>query len=239
MTTIVISQPMLFPWPGFFELVALADIYVHLDDANFSNNSFINRVQVKHAKGWSWMSIPIRKTGEYQPICDLSAAVGPWKRRHRTMLAQSLAKARYLGDALTLFERAYQHPDILALLINSIEEPARYLGIWKSAASLRSSGLGILGNGSQRVLDIVLALGGTRYVTGHGAKNYLDHTAFELAGIAVEYMAYSKMQYPQLHGNFLPYVTILDLIAALGRDAATMIQPETVPWREFLADASQ
>jgi hypothetical protein len=75
-------------------------------------------------------------------------------------------------------------------------------------------------------------------VTGHGARNYLDHAAFELAGITVEYMAYSKMQYPQLHGDFLPYVTILDLIGALGPEAASVIRPATVPWREFLADAS-
>jgi hypothetical protein len=236
MTTVVISQPMLFPWPGFFELVATADVYVHLDDANFSNNSFTNRVQVKHASGWSWMSIPVRKTGNPMPIRSLTAADGPWKRRHRTMLAQSLAKARYLADALALFDRVYRHLDIVKLLIDSIEEPARYLGIWKPAASLRSSGMGIVGKGSERVLAIVLALGGTRYVTAHGARNYLEHAAFERAGISVEYMAYSKTPYRQLHGDFMPHVTILDLIGVLGREAASIIRPKTVPWREFLAD---
>lgn len=237
MTTIVISQPMLFPWPGFFELVATADVYVHLDDVKFSNNSFTNRIQMKHAKGWSWMTIPVRKTGDCLLIRDLTAADGPWKRRHRTMLVQSLAKARYRSDALTLFDQAYQRPDILELLIDSIEEPARYLGIWKTIATLRSSGMGVLGNSSQRVLDIVLALGGTRYVTAHGARNYLDHAAFERAGITVEYVTYSKTQYPQLYGDFLPYVTILDLIAALGPEAASIIRPATVPWRKFLDDA--
>jgi WbqC-like protein family len=228
---------MVFPWPGFFELVATADIYVHLDDVKFSNKSFTNRVQVKHANGWSWMSIPIRKTGNSLPIRSLTAADTPWKRRHRAMLAQSLARARHLDAALALFDSVYRRLEIVELLIDSIEESARYLGIWKPATSIRSSGMGILGRGSERVLAMVLALGGTRYVTAHGARNYLDHVAFERAGVAVEYIAYSKTPYRQLHGEFLPYVTILDLIAALGPEARSIIQPATMPWKEFLAEA--
>jgi hypothetical protein len=234
MTTIVGSQPMLFPWPGFFELVATADIYVHGDDFQFSKESFINRVQLKHASGWMWMTIPIRKTGHCMLIQDLTAADGPWKQRHRDMLVHSLGKARYFDDALTLFDRAYQRPNVLELLIESMEGPAQYLGISKAATIKRSSEMGIFGKGSQRVLDQVRTLRGTRYVTAHGARNYLDHEAFERAGIAVEYIAYSKTQYPQLHGDFLPYVTILDLIATLGPEAASVIRPATVHWREFL-----
>ena len=57
---------------------------------------------------------------------------------------------------------------------------------------LKSSKLGVPGTSWQRVLAIVKAVGGTRYVTAHGATNYLDHEAFERAGIAVEYIDYSK-----------------------------------------------
>ena len=50
MTTVVISQPMLFPWVGMFEQVALADVFVHYDDVQFSKGSFTNRVQLKTAR---------------------------------------------------------------------------------------------------------------------------------------------------------------------------------------------
>ena len=50
MTSVVISQPQLLPWPGFFELIASADVYVHLDDAQYAKG-FINRVQIKHSAG--------------------------------------------------------------------------------------------------------------------------------------------------------------------------------------------
>ena len=224
---------MLFPWPGFFELLAVADIYVHLDDAQFSSGSFTNRIQVKHPAGWKWMTIPVRKLGLDQRICDLAAASSSWRRAHRDMLRQSLATAPHLDDALSLLDRVYEQQKIVDLLIDSIEKPAEYLAIWKALA-MRSSALGVPGKGSRRVLDIVLAVGGTRYVTAHGARDYLDHAAFESAGVAVEYIVYSKTPYRQLYGDFLPYVTALDLIAALGPAAATVVRPATVSWRELL-----
>lgn len=232
--TVVISQPMLFPWPGFYELVAVADVYVHLDDAKLPAKSFTNRIQVKHASGCSWMTIPLRGAGIGMPIRDLVAAEDSWRRRHRTMLTHSLARAPHVAQALELFDRAYGKASVAELLIESIEAPARYMGVWQAGTSLRSSTMAISGKGWQRILDIVRAVGGKRYVTAHGARNYLDHEAFEQAGVAVEYMDYSKTPYPQLHGEFTPYVTILDLIATMGPEAQSFIRPATVPWREFL-----
>ena len=55
--------------------------------------------------------------------------------------------------------------------------------------------MSVVGAGSKRVLAIVQSLGGTRYVTAHGAAGYLDHEEFERAGVLVEYADYSKTYY--------------------------------------------
>jgi hypothetical protein len=80
----------------------------------------------------------------------------------------------------------------------------------------------------------VQRFGGNVYVTGHGARNYFDHELFERHGISVEYMDYQKIPYPQLHGAFTPYVTILDLIANCGAESMAYLQSGTVRWREFV-----
>ena len=41
MKTVVISQPMYFPWVGMLEQMRLADVFVHLDDAQFSKGGFL------------------------------------------------------------------------------------------------------------------------------------------------------------------------------------------------------
>src|SRR5205807_669864 len=97
-----------------------------------------------------------------------------------------------------------------------------------------SSSFEFQGSSSQKLISIVKHFGGTRYLTGYGAANYLDHEAFEREGIAVEYMNYALSPYQQFHGDFTPYVTILDLIAHVGADAGSFLRSGTQSWRMFL-----
>jgi hypothetical protein len=75
-------------------------------------------------------------------------------------------------------------------------------------------------------------------VTGHGAANYLDHEMFEAAGVAVEYMAYSKTPWPRQGPVFTPFASILDLIANTGPAAVERLRPATVGWRAFKRQGS-
>ncbi len=233
MTTVVISQPQLLPWPGFFELIALADVYVHLDDAQFAKG-FINRVQIKHPTGSKWMTVPLMERGRRPKIIDLQALPGDWKRRHRELVRHSLSLAPHLDLALEVFDTVYSADPLVELLIRSIELPVARMEFHGPTRWLRSAALQAEGTAWQRLLSIIKMVGGTRYITAHGGANYLDHEAFERAGVTVEYMDYSKTPYPQLHGEFTPYVSILDAIANLGTDARSLIHPNTIPWREFL-----
>jgi hypothetical protein len=235
MTNVVISQPMLFPWPGFFELAAQADIYVHLDDAQFSRGSFTNRVQVKLPTGSVWMTIPLAGKGSFQSIGDLAAAGDAWKAGHRELVRQSLNGAPFASEALELFDACYAESRVCDLLMFSIERTVAYLHLPRPASYKRASMMGIKGKSWQRVLDIVLSLKGTCYITAHGARHYLDHAAFEAAGVSVRYVDYSMTPYNQRFGAFTPYVTVLDLVAAAGPSAASCLSPRSVDWRSFAA----
>ena len=107
--------------------------------------------------------------------------------------------------------------------------------LWFRLTSLRASAMDIGGNGTERVLAVCRALGATGYVTGHGALDYLEHEAFDAAGIAVEYMDYDLSPYPQQHGPFEPYVSALDVVANTGPDALAHVNAARVPWREMVA----
>jgi WbqC-like protein family len=232
MTSVVISQPMYFPWVGLFEQMRLADVYVWLDDVQFSKGSFTNRVQVLLPDKQAWMTIPLADKTE-RDIRDLSAKGNGWKASHRDLLAQSLRKSGYLDNALGVFDEAVSHEQIVDILIASSETCARNLRAMPPQ-SYKSSDLGIEGRGSARVLDIVRCFGGTRYLTGHGAAKYLDMESFEAAGVAVEFMDYQVVPWPQRGDSFTPYVTALDLIAVKGANAPDHLSPRTIPWRDFV-----
>jgi hypothetical protein len=225
---------MYFPWPGFFEHMSLADAFIWLDDAQFSKGSYTNRIQVKLEDGRKWMSIPLYGKGTMTRICDLQPGKPNWAASHREMLRQSFRKSPHGAKALEIFDASLGHETLVDDLISSCEVPGRMLGALPGRV-YRSSQSNTQGQSWRRVLDMVKTVGGTRYLTGHGAAHYLDHMAFELEGVSVEYMDYSLTPWPQEHGAFTPYVTILDAVAAQGDNAKSVLRPRTVPWREFLA----
>ncbi|HSX69318.1 MAG TPA: WbqC family protein [Pseudomonas sp.] len=234
---VVISQAMFFPWPGFLEQVRLADVFVHYNDVQFSKGSFTNRVQVKTAAGVRWLTVPLSGRTLEQSIAQVSIDDREnWRERHLALMRQAYAAAPYRDDMLALLENVYAAPaaSIADLSGLSLQALCNYFQIGRQTRFMSVDELGIAGSGSQRVLDVVKALGGDTYVTGLGGRNYLDHQAFERAGIEVAYMNYSKTPYPQLHGDFTPFVSSLDMVANCGREGAKLIQPSTISWREIL-----
>jgi hypothetical protein len=234
MTTVVISQPMYFPWVGFAAMAALADIFVWLDDVQFSKGSFTNRVQVLLPTGPVWMTVPLAGKGSFTPIRDLRGSDAAWPASHRALLAQSFRHRPHGTTALETFERAMRPAALPDRLVASCTELLAALDA-KPPRVLRAADVTAEGSGSARVLDICRRLGATRYVSGAGGARYLDHWAFDAAGIAVEYMVYDPLPWPQGGESFTPYVTGLDLLASRGAEARAHLNPRTQPWRARLA----
>lgn len=233
---VVISQPMYFPWPGMFEQMKLADVFIHYDDAAFSKGGFLNRVQIKGPQGPVWLTVPLRPAiGTAMNEATLDTHL-PWRQKHLRTIAQFLGGQPHAEDALSLAQEVLDAPNdsLAGLNICGMERVASYLSF--APQFMRSSRMQAQGQASERVLRLVQEVGGTHYITGHGAANYLDHALFEAQNIAVEYMDYSKLAYPQKYGNFNPYVTILDTIASLGKRAAAMQEPRTIGWQQFLQE---
>ena len=234
MKTVVISQPMYFPWVGMLEQMRLADVFVHLDDAQFSKGGFFNRVQLKTAEGTPWFTVPLAENKLGQLLNEIRMADHDWRRKQLATLKQTYAAAPHVEEMLGLVESVFknEHESLAALSAASVEMLAEFFEIMPKEIQW-SSAMGVEGTGSARVLAVCEALGAERYVTGHGAREYLNHESFEAAGIRVEYLDYKKREYPQLHGAFTPFVSALDLAANCGRAGREVIDSDTVYWKDF------
>ena len=240
MTVVAINQPCYLPWRGHFALMKAADVFVFYDDVQFTSNtsrSFFARVQLKTARGRRWLTVPVRKSGRFgQRIDEVEIAEdGRWREGHVAAVRDALRGAPFAGSIepvlLALAGGAWSR--LAELTIATTRLMAELLGLRRE--TLRSSALGIGGGGSERVLAVCRALGATRYVSGHGGLDYLQHEAFEAAGVTVEYLDYDLSAYPQQHGAFEAYVTALDLLANTGPAALGHVNAAAVPWREMQA----
>ena len=234
---IVISQSMFFPWLGMLEQIKLADVFVHYDDVAFSKGSFTNRVQLKSNNGSQWLTLPLSQLHLGQLIEQVQLKPkSDWYHRHLALLERSLGDAPYYNDALVLYRETVDdvNRSLVGVSRQSMLSLADYFGLSGTVKFYDSRTLDINGSGSDRVLNIVKALGGTTYITGQGAKKYLKHQEFYDAGVDVQYMDYQCKPYPQLNGEFTPYVSALDLVANCGPDAKNWLQPQTVGWKNFV-----
>lgn len=233
---VVISQSMLFPWVGMLEQIRLADVYVYYDDVQFSKGSFVNRVQIKAPEGMKWMTVPLPALRLGQRIDEVEVPpCSQWRDQHLSLLRRSLSATPYLEDVIGLVERVYavDYTDIGQLSRASLMALVDYFDLGMGKRFVDIAGLGVPGSSSDRVLEVVQAVGGTEYVTGHGARRYLDHERFEESSVQVRYMNYQRSAYPQKHGEFVPFVSALDLVANCGRAGARHINSETIDWRDF------
>jgi hypothetical protein len=229
---------MYFPWVGLLEQIRLADVFIHYDDVQFARG-FYNRVQVKTANGSKWITVPLRDHHRGQNIDEVIIDDRiDWRSQHRDILRQAYLKAPYRDDMLALVDRVFSIPaeTLSDISRESILALAQYFGIADETIFMNSSDMDISGASTQRLHDLSLAVSTDIYVTGHGARNYLDHDFFERSGIKVEYMKYRMEVYPQLHGSFTPYVTGLDLVANCGMCGVNVICSESIYWKDFLSE---
>jgi len=233
--TVVVSQSMYFPWCGLLEQVRMGDVFVHYDDVQYARG-FFSRVQVKTEHGIKWLSVPLREQHRGQTIdeCRIDNTTD-WRRKHRDVLRQAYRNAPFLLEMLAVVDDVFavDHESLGCLGRATILALTAAFGLARPRF-VHSADMNIGGCSSQRLRDITAALGGTVYLTGHGALNYLDHTIFEQRGIEVRYMDYTVGPWPQDHGEFTPFVTALDALAHLGPAASTALHSTTLHWSDAL-----
>ena len=224
-TTVAVLQPGYLPWLGFFDQLRRADVFVYYDDVQYDKHGWRNRNRIKTQSGPLWLTVPVKAsadahTGSPPRIIDVEIdGRTPWARKHVESIRQAYARAphlaRYLPPLEELLQRKWDRLVDLDLACAGLM--AQWLGLERRIE--RSSALGIGGERSERLVEICRHFGASRYVSGDAAQTYLDLPLFERHGIQVEWQQYTHPTYPQLHGEFVPYLSALDLILNCGDEA--------------------
>lgn len=213
-----IHQPDYIPWLGFFYKVAKSDVFVYLDDAQFSNEAAHNFNIIKTSQGSFRLKIPVSYSfGEVINQVRTKDELG-WKDKHLKTLQMNYSKAKYFDDVLPIFSDALnQQYDNLADL-NAAINLVILDGFGINCKMVRSSSLGITTKREDRVIDICCALGATSYLSGNGARIYQVEQHFVDKGLDLMYLDYKPIQYQQLWNSFLPNMSILDYVFNCGFD---------------------
>jgi hypothetical protein len=224
MTIISIRQPGYLPFSGFFKKIQSSDTFVFLDDVQFEKNDWDNRNKIRTAEGSMWLTVPVlhkfgQKLNEVQIVNNQD-----WNRKHLKSIKLNYNKAPFFSKYWNTIESILEHKWVKLVDLNYalIEYFISELKIQNK--TIRSSDLKIDASGSKKLLQICQVLNGTMYLSGELGKNYLDEKIFDDVGIKIIYEKYEHPVYNQIHGKFLPYMSIIDLLFNEGEKASEIIK---------------
>ena len=224
---VAILQSNYIPWKGFFDLICYVDEFIIYDEMQFTRRDWRNRNNIKTPTGLQWLTVPVFSKGKTnQRINETRIDGGKWQKDHWNSLVKNYSKARFFEEISKLLEPLYCHKNYNLLselnltLINSI---CSFLSIKTRITS--SSDYNLDGEKTKRLAKICEQAGGTDYVSGPAAKKYIDEQVFKEMNISLTWFDYNGyMPYPQLWGQFIHKVSILDLLFNCGDDAAKFLK---------------
>lgn len=219
---IAIVQSNYIPWRGYFDLMASVDEFVLYDDVQYTRRDWRNRNQIKTPQGAQWVTVPVKVKGKYlQSIRETEIEHATiWAADHLKAFSLNYRRADAFTEVMPWLEGLYSDLPATLSQLNArlLAAIAERLGIRTLLTD--SSHYRLEGDKSERLASIAAQADASVYVSGPAALAYLDESVFHARGIKVEWFDYSGYQpYPQLWGDFLPNVSILDLLFNCGEDA--------------------
>ncbi len=230
MKKVAILQSNYIPWKGYFDMINMVDEFVLYDDMQYTKNDWRNRNIIKTFSGPKWISIPVVTKGRIenkQKIKETEVISFQWCKKHWKTLQYNYAKAPYFEMYAERFSELYRKCEEEKFLsrINYLflTEICEILGsptkiTWSSQYHLEEGK-------TEKIVGICKQANASEYISGPAAKQYINPQLFADAGIRVSYIDYSNYkQYPQLHGEFIHGVSILDMLFNLGAQTASYMK---------------
>lgn len=223
MKRIAAVQSNYIPWIGYFSLLASVDEFILYDDVQFTKDDWRNRNKIKTPQGVNWLSIPVGSNVS-RLIREVEINL-PWRERHWKTLQRSYSKSPFFKEVSFFLEPIYiegSETSLSAVNRAFIEAICEYLQVETNLSS--SMDLDLNGDRNERLVGFCLQTGADEYVSGPAAKAYLDENLFRQHGIEVSWFDYGAPgSYPQLWGDFIPGLSIVDALFNLGPKTRNLV----------------
>lgn len=210
------TQPSLYPWIGYFNLIKKSDVFVFLDNVKFNKQTWHMRNRLKSGskidESEIWVHIPTNLTKTDTMIKDvLIDNSKDWKKKHLDIFQYNYGRKH---ESIEFLKELYQKDweKIADFNIEFITKCCEFLEI--KTKLVRASELKVQGKKSHLVLDICKQLGADELIANSGSRDYLekDKEIFEIENIKTSYHKFEHPKYRQKGKIFLEQLSVLDLL---------------------------
>jgi len=224
MKILSIRQPGYLPFIGFFKKIQATNVFVFLDDVQYTRSDFDNRNKIRTQDDSMWLTIPIfNKTGQTLNEVKIDYSK-KWVSKHKSSIEYNYEKAPYFEeywkDIELIFDKSWEklielNMELINYFITKLEIKTK---------TVFSSELNINKTGSEKLLEICKDLQVDTYLSGEFGRNYLDTNLFEQENIKVIFEKFEHPTYDQTFDGFVKNMSIIDLLFNEGQNAKNILR---------------
>ena len=200
---------------------------------SISAGSFRTAIKSALQDGGFWLTVPVVYKGHSRErIGQILIDNGSdWQRKHWGSLKSAYSAAPFFKGHSAFFEEVYSRSweRLADLNIHIIKYILEYLKI--DTPLYYESRIGTTQEATERIIELCKKLNADTYLSGSGAKVYLEEERFAQSGIKLEYQHFVHPQYRQQfvkqEGDFLPYMSIVDLLFNEGPESINILRGKT------------
>lgn len=217
-----IHQPNYLPWMGLIKKIEASDIFVVFDDVQLPRGkSYTIRTKIKTNGGAKWITVPILGKSDLVTIKEIKINNDTnWWEQHWNKIEENYKNAPFFYDNQQVFKDIIfsKSEYLVDLNLELIKAILNNLKI--KTKIVRASEFLIDSSGTQKIIELVKKVGADEYISGEGegSKRYVlnNKELFEKNEIKIKTLTFTHPIYSQLHGKFVPNLSILDAIFNLG-----------------------
>ena len=177
---VAIMQPNFVPWLGYFKLIETSDLFIFLDNVEYSKNTWHNRNNLLLSDGSIYLwTLPIRASCSKQNFNNIFVDQNSLRiNKLKNLLSQNFKKSVNVDIFDKLLDIVTDSTLPLSMVNeNIINIMSTYLGI--TTNTLRASEILSEGSRSEKILGLLEEVGASTYIAVDGAKSYMMEDGFE------------------------------------------------------------
>lgn len=223
---VAIHQPEHLPWLGFFHKMALADLFIVLDDVQFRRRYFQNRNKIKGPKGGEWVTVPVKKSDRDSTLIkdiELSNVAVTALSKNLKRIVLRYRSAPFFEEYIDSFSRLYSYTggSLKDFNLNLIFWLKDCFGFETELVS--ASQYNVQGAKGDRIFNLCVASGANEYLSGISGKDYLDTELFVEKSIKLSFQKFYHPIYSQIGFGFEPCMSAIDLLFNHGPESLDIL----------------
>lgn len=212
---IAIMQPYLFPYIGYFQLIASVDKFIVYDDVNYINRGWINRNKILSNGLENLLVLPLEGASQNKLINEINIVDNESQvNKILKRINESYKKAPYFQMVYPVVEGLLKNKErnLSKFILQSLYTITEFLKIdtqiIPSSTIYRNSAL----KGQIRILDICQKEKASHYINPVGGMEIYSNQLFEDHRVELSFLKSNEIYYNQNGIEFIPWLSIIDVM---------------------------